>query len=384
MTPESLEAMFVNKPFNVKHLFSNLKFVVIDEIHSFIGSDRGMQLKSLISRLQRKNSQPFRIIGLSATIGDYVEAKKFTGDEQRTKILLDRTGKEVDAQFRYFAETGSELPLELLKDLYLETKDKKVLVFPNNRGRVEEVAVKLKKISERVNGHTNYFSHHSSVDKDVREYVEFFAKNNRGQNFTIACTSTLELGIDIGVVDEVVQIDATSSIASLIQRIGRSGRRDGEKSKLVFYATDGWSLLQALACWSLYEEGFIEPTEITQRPYDILLHQILSITKEQSGAYVNSLADLLVKNDAFVDIPRTEILEILDHMIESDLLEKLRNEVVQPPIFTPAISRTFQVGSAASLLLNSAGVRYPSAECGRLLLYSRRHNSISAFASRSE
>ena len=93
ITPESLEAMFVNKPFNVKQLFSNLKYVVIDEIHSFIGTDRGIQLKSILSRLQRVNSQSFSIVGLSATIGDYNEAKKFTGNETNTKVLLDKTAK---------------------------------------------------------------------------------------------------------------------------------------------------------------------------------------------------------------------------------------------------------------------------------------------------
>ena len=155
ITPESLEAMFVNKPFNVKQLFSNLKYVVIDEIHSFIGNDRGTQLKSILSRLQDINVGQYKIIGLSATIGDYDEAKKFTGDEQNTKVLLDRSTKETNAVFRYFKNKSIELPLELLKDLYIETKDNKVLIFPNSRGRAEEVAVKLRKISDHVNGHPN-------------------------------------------------------------------------------------------------------------------------------------------------------------------------------------------------------------------------------------
>ncbi|MCZ2248807.1 MAG: DEAD/DEAH box helicase [Bacteroidia bacterium] len=167
ITPESLEAMFVNKPFNVKQLFSNLKYVVIDEIHSFIGTDRGTQLKSILSRLQRVNSNSFSIVGLSATIGDYNEAKKFTGNEANTKVLLDGTAKEINTTFRFFKNEKEELPLELLKDLYIETKDNKVLIFPNSRGRAEEVAVKLKKISDRVKGHPNYFSHHSSVDREV-------------------------------------------------------------------------------------------------------------------------------------------------------------------------------------------------------------------------
>lgn len=328
ITPESLEAMFVNKAFNVKQLFSNLKYVVLDEIHSFVGTDRGIQLKSILSRLQNINAKPFSIVGLSATIGDYDEAKKFTGNELRTKVLLDRAAKEINALFRYFKNKNEELPLELLKDLYIETKDNKVLIFPNSRGRAEEVAVKLKKISDRVKGHPNYFSHHSSVDKEVREYVEYFAKNNNRQNFCISCTSTLELGIDIGTVDEVVQIDATHSIASLIQRVGRSGRKDGESSNLFLYATNEWSLLQSLACWLLYKEGFIEPPISTVKPYDILLHQALSITKGHSGILLTDLVKQLKENFTFNQIETTDIEEILNHLIQIDFLEKLQNEVI--------------------------------------------------------
>ena len=328
ITPESLEAMFVNKPYNVKQLFSNLKYVVIDEIHSFIGTDRGIQLKSILSRLQKVNSKSFSIVGLSATIGDYDEAKRFTGDELKTKVLLDRTAKEINALFRYFKNKNEELPLELLKDLYIETKDNKVLIFPNSRGRAEEVSVKLRKISDRVKGHPNYFSHHSSVDREVREYVEYFAKNNNRQNFCISCTSTLELGIDIGTVDEVVQIDATHSIASLIQRVGRSGRKEGESSNLYLYATNEWSLLQSIACWLLYKEGFIEPPQKNEKPYDILVHQALSITKGHSGIRLTELINQLQENAAFNQIELSEIEEILKHLIEIDFLEKLQHEVI--------------------------------------------------------
>lgn len=328
ITPESLEAMFVNKPYNVTQLFSNLKYVVIDEIHSFIGTDRGIQLKSILSRLQKVNSKSFSIVGLSATIGDYDEAKRFTGNELNTKVLLDRTAKEINALFRYFKNKNEELPLELLKDLYIETKDNKVLIFPNSRGRAEEVAVKLRKISDKVKGHPNYFSHHSSVDREVREYVEYFAKNNNRQNFCISCTSTLELGIDIGTVDEVVQIDATHSIASLIQRVGRSGRKEGESSNLYLYATNEWSLLQSIACWLLYKEGFIEPPQKNEKPYDILVHQALSITKGHSGIRLTELINELKENAAFKQIELSEIDEILKHLIEIDFLEKLQHEII--------------------------------------------------------
>ncbi|CAD0005472.1 DEAD/DEAH box helicase [Flavobacterium salmonis] len=328
ITPESLEAMLSNKPFNVKHLFSNLKFVVIDEIHSFIGSGRGVQLKSILSRLQDLNKNQFRLIGLSATLGDYDEVKKFAGTIVPTVVLRDSASKEIEAKFKYFKKDGDDLPLSLFKDLYLETKDSKVLIFPNSRGLAEVVAVKLKKLSEKLNGHVNYFSHHSSVDKEVREYVEYFAKSNNRQNFCISCTSTLELGIDIGSVDQVVQIDATHSIASLIQRIGRSGRRDGAKSLLYLYATDKWSLLQSLACWELYKEGFIESKDAMTLAYDLLLHQALSITKGNSGINFNELVKVLKQNFAFNDIESIDIEEILNHLIAIDLFEKLRDEVI--------------------------------------------------------
>jgi ATP-dependent Lhr-like helicase len=329
ITPESLEAMFVNAPYNVKELFSNMEYVVIDEIHSFLGTDRGVQLQSILYRLQTINETKFRIIGLSATIGDYEAAKKYTGEEINTKILLDRTAKEVKVLFKYFgAEEKSELPLDLLKDLYIETKGNKVLIFPNSRGKAEEVAVKLKKIAERLNGHSNYFSHHSSVDKELRESIEHFAKNNQRHNFCIACTSTLELGIDIGTVDEVVQIDATYSISSLIQRVGRSGRRNGESSNLFLYATNPWSFLQSLACWLLFKEGFIEPINPSVKPFDILLHQILSIVKEVSGCDIDHLLKKIDSNFAFIGISLNEKVEIINYLVEKDILERIQNELI--------------------------------------------------------
>lgn len=328
ITPESLEAMFVNKPYDVKNLFSNLKYVVIDEIHSFIGSDRGVHLKSILSRMQAINHNKFSVIGLSATLGDFQEAKKFTGDPGKTIVLRDTASKDLEASFRYFKQATAVLPLALLKDLYKETRDSKALVFPNSRGKAEEVAVNLVKIAKLVNGHTNYFSHHSSIDKELREYVEEFAKSKVRRNFTIACTSTLELGIDIGSVDQVIQLDAAHSIASLIQRVGRSGRREGAKSRLLLYATEPWSLLQSLASWLLYLEGFIEPPAVIDYPYDILLHQALSIIKGHSGIRKKDLVDQLKHNFAFNMIAVEDIEEIITHLISIDFVEQLGVELI--------------------------------------------------------
>lgn len=330
ITPESIEAMFVNSPYNVYALFENLKYIVIDEIHSFLGVDRGTQLMSLLSRLQEINKNRIITIGLSATIGNenYIEAKKFTGNIAETKVLLDKTKKETEAKFKYFESKTKELSLDLLKDLYLETNSHKVLIFPNSRGRTEEIAVKLRKLSDRVNGHKNYYSHHSSVDKEIRENIEFFAKNNERFNFCIACTSTLELGIDIGSVDKIVQIDSTHSVSSLVQRIGRSGRKEGEKSYLNLYATNKWSLLQSLACWLLYKADFLEPIKIATKPYDVLLHQLFSIAKQLSGCKMTEIVNRLKANFAFQDISEGDINFIIDHSIENDYLEVLQNEII--------------------------------------------------------
>ncbi|MDR4954124.1 DEAD/DEAH box helicase [Chryseobacterium sp. ES2] len=331
ITPESLEAMFVNKPYNIRHLFSALNYVVIDEIHSFLGSDRGTHLQSLLNRLQKVNGKKFSVVGLSATVSDanqYIELKEFFGDSEHTKVIRDTTPKPINVVFKYFPGSVEELPLPLLKDLYIRTRESKVLIFPNARGRVEEVAVKLKQISEKVGGHKNYFSHHSSVDKEVREYVEFFAKNSTLQNFCISCTSTLELGIDIGNVDEVVQIDATHSIASLIQRVGRSGRREGKASNLFLYATETWSLLQSLACWMLYQEHYIEPVYINKKPYDVMVHQLLSIVKSSSGVSLSKLVEEMKGNSAFTEISIEETEEIISHLIAIDFFEKLGNELI--------------------------------------------------------
>lgn len=330
ITPESIEAMFINAPFNVAKLFSNLKFIVIDEIHSFIGTDRGLQLMSLIFRIREETKNEIVIIGLSATIGDenYLEAKKITGSIEKTKVLLDRTQKATVASFKFFKSETKELPLELLKDLYVETKNNKTLIFPNSRAKTEEIAVKLRRISDRLKGHKNYFSHHSSIDKEIRESVEHFAKNNERFDFCISCTSTLELGIDIGTVDKIIQIDSTHSVSSLVQRIGRSGRREGETSIVGIYATGNWNLLQALACWQLYKKGFLEPIKTAAKPYDILLHQLLSIVKQTSGIETGGLLSILKANPTFQLIDEKEIKFLIEHSIEEDYLEKIQNEII--------------------------------------------------------
>ena len=329
ITPESIEAMFVNQPHNISPLFGNLKFVIIDEIHSFLGNHRGVQLKSLLSRISQKSNKHLRFIGLSATLGDYYDSvKAFFGNNKPTKVLRDNTPQGIKASIEFYQTEGKSLPIGLLKRLYIETQKSKALVFPNSRGRVEEIAVKLKKIASKNNGHTYYYAHHSSVNRELREFIEQFVKTNQRYNYAIACTSTLELGIDIGSVDLVAQIDSTFSVASLAQRLGRSGRKEGVKSNLLMCATNNWALLQSIACFELLKEGFVEPLKDIEYPIDILFHQILSIVQENSGIDKDILFKQITSNYTFENISREEIITLLKYMIKKDYLENINGELI--------------------------------------------------------
>ncbi|MDM1496721.1 DEAD/DEAH box helicase [Myroides odoratimimus] len=329
ITPESLEAMFCNRSHEISHLFSNLKYVVIDEIHYFDGTNRGVQLNSLLYRIQKRANSNFRLIGLSATIGDLESIKKFGGRPTGTKVLKDSSSKPTRISFKYFEDKGgNNYNLDLIKDLFKEVYNNKVLIFPNSRGKVEEITHYLLKISKQGNLHTNFFAHHSSVDKSLREYIENFAKTNTYAPFSICCTSTLELGIDIGSVDKVVQIDSTFNIASLVQRIGRSGRKDGQESKVVLYNTNVWFLLQSIAIWELYQQGVIDSKTNAVYPFDILVHQILSVIKSRNGITQKELINYFEQNYSFEHVTATQIAQTIQSLLEKQIIEQTGQELL--------------------------------------------------------
>ncbi|MDX4973862.1 DEAD/DEAH box helicase [Myroides odoratimimus] len=329
ITPESLEAMFCNRSHEIPHLFSNLKYVVIDEIHYFDGTNRGVQLNSLLYRIQKRANANFRLIGLSATIGDLESIKKFGGRPSETKMLKDSSSKPTRVSFKYFESKGvNNYNLDLIKDLFKEVYDNKVLIFPNSRGKVEEITHYLLKISKQGNLHTNFFAHHSSVDKSLREYIENFAKTNTYSPFSICCTSTLELGIDIGSVDKVVQIDSTFNIASLVQRIGRSGRKDGQESKVVLYNTNSWFLLQSIAIWELYQQGVIDSKTNAVYPFDILVHQVLSVIRSRNGITQKELINYFEQNYSFEHFTAIQIEQTIQSLLEKQIIEQTGQELL--------------------------------------------------------
>lgn len=336
ITPESIEAMFIHHPEYISKLFFDLKFIITDEIHIFINSDRGTHLRSLLYRLRKYIPNSVRYMGMSATLGNFQVAKDFFGNYEKTRILIDESKKPVNVSLKYFEfekkvqekQDYKVLPDKLLKQVYKETKKIKSLIFPNTRAKVEYLAVKLRKINKDNKGTQNYFSHHASVSKNIREYVEKFAKLASYENFGICCTSTLELGIDIGSVDLIAQVDSTFSVASMTQRLGRSGRTEESQGFLNIYVTDKWNLLQSLAIFLLMKDGFIEPFKPRKYSINICFHQILSILKESFGKTREKLLTEIRSNYIFKNIKKKDVILLIENMKEKGFIEFINNELI--------------------------------------------------------
>jgi ATP-dependent helicase Lhr and Lhr-like helicase len=342
ITPESIEALLIRRPAQARTLFSDVSYVVIDELHSFLDTKRGVHLQSLLHRLRKLGPSHARYIGLSATLSreSYTQAKHFFGTQQDTTVLADTTQNELTTSLLHYNFDGTGVPATIIDDIYQKSLQERMLVFPNARGKVEEIAVGLQKRTAKDHSLVRYFAHHASVNKDLRLDAENFAKAARDELFTICCTSTLELGIDIGAVDSVAQVEATHTVASLAQRLGRSGRQQ-KHSILHLYSTNGWSLLQAIASVKLFEQGILEPVRPILKPFDVLFQQVLSVLLEHSGCSRSQLTELLFSAPCWQQITLAEFDRLVDHMIEKGFIEHASNELI--------------VGLAAERIVESSG-----------------------------
>ncbi len=329
ITPESIEAMLSLRPGEAKGLFRGTEWIIVDEIHSFLENNRGIQLRSLIERIELYMEKEPRFIGMSATLNreDYKKVKNFFISDRVTDVLLDSSQNPLEATKSYYKSNMKRESREALEEMYDYSQRESMLIFPNSRSEVERLAVGLSKLGRQRGSDTRYFAHHSSVSKDMRLNAEEFAKSSRGKLFTICCTSTLELGMDIGSVDSIVQYNAPHSVASLAQRLGRSGRTT-RKNILHFIATDEWSLLQGLAALSFYEEGLVDRFDYIIKPYDVLAHQIISILLENTGMPVKNLKNINKNFRCWQDIEDDEYFELLEYLIKRNYIEILENEAI--------------------------------------------------------
>lgn len=329
ITPESMEAMLSLKSGEAKSLFNGTEWIIVDEIHSFLENNRGIQLKSLMERTKLYMTKEPRFIGMSATLNreDYKIVKNFFISNRDTDVLLDSSKNPLEVTKSYYKSNIKKESIEALNEIYDYSQRESMLIFPNARSEVERLSVSLSRLAQKMGSNTRYFAHHSAVSKDTRLTAENFAKNSKEELFSICCTSTLELGIDIGSVDSIVQYNAPHSVASLGQRLGRSGRRE-RKNVLHFIATDEWSLLQGLAALSLYEEGIIDRIDPIIKPYDVLAHQIISILLENTGIPFENLKALNKKFNSWQDIEDNEYLELLEYLIQKEYIEILEDEAI--------------------------------------------------------
>lgn len=312
-----------------KGLFNGTEWVIVDEIHSFLENNRGIQLRSLIERIKLYMGKEPRLIGMSATLNkeDYNIVKNFFVSNRDTIVLLDSSKNPLETTQSYYEANIKKESTKALKEVFDHSQRESMLVFPNSRGEVERLSVGLSKMGKQLGSNTRYFAHHSSVSKDMRLTAENFAKNSKVELFTICCTSTLELGIDIGSVDSIVQYNAPHSVASLGQRLGRSGRKE-RKNILHFIATDEWSLLQGLAALSLYEEGSIDRISPILKPYDVFGHQIISILLENTGVPFEHLCNINKSFNSWQDIEDNEYHELIEYMIKEEYIEILEGEAI--------------------------------------------------------
>ncbi|BAU29076.1 ATP-dependent Lhr-like helicase [Aneurinibacillus soli] len=326
ITPESLESLFINRTGQVKSIFHSLDFIVIDEIHSFLGTERGTHLRSLLSRLEPYCTARPRIVGLSATISNFDFVKRWVNPQSPENVLIiesDGNQKDILYSLMHFSvEEQGKKSLELFEDIYELTEEEQSIIFCNTRGEVEETTVLLNRLAKKNGQEQKYYAHHSSIDKTEREYVEEQMASASVPK-SVVCTSTLELGIDIGKLDLVMQIDSTFTVSSLKQRLGRSGRKQDSPHVLQLYTTSANSLLQSTAVMELLLEKWIEPANHYLLPYDILFHQLLSICQETNGITESEIIEQIQRNGAFVHIPIDGIMQLIDFMLEKEMLEKI-------------------------------------------------------------
>lgn len=309
-TPESLEAMLMSTSFPAKELFLGLRVVVIDEIHAFADDDRGAHLAAVLERLTRYAGHDIQRIGLSATVGNPDEILRWAaGSSERASRIVNPGGAKKTPDITLDFVASIENAAEVIKRLH---PGKKRLVFVNARRQAEALGQLLDQEGVRA------FVTHGSLSVDERQRTEeAFAS---GKDCVIIATSVLELGIDVGDLDHVLQIDSPSSVASFLQRMGRTGRRDGTNPNCTFLATDDKGLLQAAALIALYRDGFVEDVRPSRRASHILAHQLMALSIQLGGVEPGDWWAWLGGATSFADLGTEERKSLVDHMIDKDIL----------------------------------------------------------------
>lgn len=364
ITPESLESLMINKHMEIPSLFADLRFIVIDEIHSLLRFDRGLQTFCLIERMCSLAGCHPRRIGLSATIGSPQAAGQFLASGSGRKTVIPRFdgGKEVwRLSMEHFFNTSPQadegkddnmvpsLSVEKPTDtapqaadpgigyIFEHTKGKKCLIFTNSREECEAVCQQLRHYCEVKQEPERFLIHHGNLSASYRESAEEEMKDDDSL-MSVCATATLELGIDIGKLERAFQIDAPFTVSGFLQRLGRTGRR-GNPAEMWFVMREDhpearammpdlipWYLIQGIALVQLYiEERFVEPPRTGRLPYSLLYHQTMSTLAAGGEMSPRSLASRVLSLSSFRNITQDDYRILLRHLIENDHISRTEN-----------------------------------------------------------
>ena len=362
ITPESLESLMINKHMEIPSLFGDLRFIVIDEVHSLLRGDRGMQTFCLIERLCRTAGCSPRRVGLSATIGDPEAAGRFlsAGSRRGTVIPRFEGGREIwRLSMEHFYNTApqadegrEDTPALQIEDagdtapkaadpgigyIFEHTRGRKCLVFTNSREECESVCQQLRQYCEAKHEPDRFLIHHGNLSASYRESAEEEMKDDDSL-LSVCATATLELGIDIGRLERAFHVDAPFTVSGFLQRMGRTGRR-GEPSEMWFVMREEhpearamlpdmipWYLVQGIALVQLYiEERFVEPPRTGRLPYSLLYHQTMSTLASCGEMTAGELASRVLTLNCFQRITQDDYRLLLRHLLESDHISRTEN-----------------------------------------------------------
>lgn len=352
ITPESLESLLIREPGWVIEAFSSLKYIVVDEFHAFIGSERGHHLLSLLNRLEHllsRHNSPIPRVALSATLGNIEQVPLLLRPTQTLPCEIITTSSSLASlkiQVRGYIDPESisadenELTTaddQICQDLFEICRGDSHLVFANSRQRTELIAAQLSDLCEQNHVPNEFYPHHGSLAKELRESLETRLQKEQLPT-TAICTMTLELGIDIGKVNSVAQVTAPHSVSSLRQRLGRSGRRGNASILRMFIAEKALTersnpidnlrleLVQSAAMIRLLiVSKWFEPADTSQFHFSTLLHQILAITAQWGGIRPDQLYGLLCKTGPFDKVSIEQFKLLLTHMASTQLLTQLQS-----------------------------------------------------------
>lgn len=350
ITPESLEAMLLHRHSLIPHLFGDLRFIVIDEIHSFLRGDRGGQTLCLVERLCRQAGVNPRRIGLSATIGDTQAVGRFlsagtgrgtviphiqSAGSTRWRISMQHFFNNTTLPASNNLEKTPSPPLDPgLAYIFEHTRGHKCLVFSNSREECETVTATLRQYCEAFHEPDRFLIHHGNLSVSYRESAEEIIKRDDSL-VTVCTTSTLELGIDIGRLERAFQIDAPFTVSSFLQRMGRTGRRgapsemwfvireDPAEARALLPETIPWKLLQAIALIQLYvEEHWVEPPRKGRLPYSLLYHQTMATLASGGEMAPAELASRVLTLSPFHNVSQDDYKILLRHLVSIDHIEQ--------------------------------------------------------------